>query len=337
MRFLFKFGKKDSIWFPLILAFAFGLSAGFLIHVRLADEKHSSALEIRQGGYRFTNPLLDCEVSGDPLEFVELRPFKHKVQDLIDKKTESKEVSHVSVYFRDLNNGPWFGINEREDFSPASLLKVPVMMAYLKLASSDPSVLKREMLYTGAEDRNRMENVRAERNIERGRRYTVEELLYMMVAHSDNNALVLLAQSIDPKVLAGVYADLGIDIPGVVKPEDFMSVKSYAAFFRILYNSSYLSREMSEKALSLLARTDFRGGLVAGVPQGTVVAHKFGERAYDANPAKQMHDCGIVYYPEYPYLLCIMTRGNDFDALAGTIGDISRLVYAEVDRQRKRD
>jgi len=27
----------------------------------------------------------------------------------------------------------------------------------------------------------------------------------------------------------------------------------------------------------------------------------------------QLHDCGIVYYPETPYLLCVMTKGWNFE------------------------
>ena len=45
---------------------------------------------------------------------------------------------------------------------------------------------------------------------------------------------------------------------------------------------------------------------------------------------KQLHDCGIVYYPKHPYLLCVMTRGDSFEYLDDTIRDISHLVYQEV-------
>jgi hypothetical protein len=42
---------------------------------------------------------------------------------------------------------------------------------------------------------------------------------------------------------------------------------------------------------------------------------------------KQLHDCGIVYLPGKPYLLCIMTRGQDFTNLTSTVKEISALVY----------
>ncbi|MDO8560151.1 MAG: serine hydrolase [bacterium] len=68
-----------------------------------------------------------------------------------------------------------------------------------------------------------------------------------------------------------------------------MSVKDYASFFRILYNASYLNREQSERALGLMTKTRFRDGIIAGVPAGRPVAHKFGERTTleDGKPVAQ--------------------------------------------------
>ncbi len=79
--------------------------------------------------------------------------------------------------------------------------------------------------------------------------------------------------------------------------------------------------------------------VVAGVPSTVDVAHKFGERTTlasdtESTETKQLHDCGIVYFPENPYLLCVMTRGTDFKVLEGIISDISRMVYEEVDSRR---
>ena len=69
------------------------------------------------------------------------------------------------------------------------------------------------------------------------------------------------------------------------------------------------------------------------MPSDIQIAHKFGERgiARVGKPEqKQLHDCGIVYYPKRPYLLCVMTRGEDFDKQARIIQDISKIVYTKV-------
>jgi hypothetical protein len=83
---------------------------------------------------------------------------------------------------------------------------------------------------------------------------------------------------------------------------------------------------MSEKALDLLTTTDFGEGIVADLPSGTVVAHKFGERGYAGSTVRQLHDCGIVYHDHSPYLLCVMTRGHNFEHQAEVISGVSRIV-----------
>jgi beta-lactamase class A len=129
--------------------------------------------------------------------------------------------------------------------------------------------------------------------------------------------------------------DLGVSIP---LPEnggthaDFFSAKSYAAIFRMLYNASYLSIGQSEEVLELLSRSTFTKGLVAGVPPGTKVAHKFGEATQvDQDSGKivkrELHDCGVIYKEKSSYILCVMTEGSDFDSLENIIASISRITW----------
>lgn len=330
---------------PLVFSFLAGVALGGVLVWAFGDDWFDNdygtpqKFEIRAGGYKYINPLLECEGAADKIKWKELTPFKYKVQKLTDDKINSKKATHISVYFRDLNNGLYFGINDNEEFSPASLLKLPILITYLKLAEADPQLLGKKIRNDRRNDRNSMENIRPSKAIEKGKTYTVEELLYMMIVYSDNNAHDLILSSIDARLFDAPFIDLGIEIPGVRKQEDYMSVKAYASFFRVLFNASYLNREMSEKALGYLTMVEFRKGLVAGVPPEMAVAHKFGERKIidldkkDMKDIKELHDCGIIYYPKYPYLLCVMTRGSDFENLIDNISDISRLVYEEIDHQ----
>ena len=325
-------------WFPFAGIFLIGLVAGLAIgrYPDSEEEETPQGAELREGGYRFINPLLECEVAKDAIAERELRPFKHKIVALVDQALQSKKIEYISIYFRDLNNGPWFGINEKENFTPASLLKVPVMIAYLKLAETNPGLLSKKITYKGGEDYNNYEYFRPAQAIEPGRAYTNEELISRMIIYSDNNAKNILVDNLNPVFLAKVYLDLGVRIPGRKDTEDFMSVKAYASFFRILFNASYLNREMSEKALTYLSDIDFKGGIVSGLPQNVAVAHKFGEHAINSGrELKQLHDCGIIYYPNSPYLLCVMTRGHDFESLSDVMQEVSRLAYMEIDFQHK--
>ena len=98
-----------------------------------------------------------------------------------------------------------------------------------------------------------------------------------------------------------------------------------AKLFRILYNGTYLEKENSELALRLLATCDYNKGIVAGFDMPMTVAHKFGERVI-GNTA-QLHEFGIVYAGNQPYLLGVMTSGSNLDELSVVIREISRRAF----------
>lgn len=258
--------------------------------------------------------------------------LKSKIDSFIQSKKSQNEITDLSVYFRDLDNGPTLGINEHTSFAPASLLKVPVLLTYLRLSEDRPQILTDTLAYKAVED-DYKPFFPPQDPIQEGREYTVEDLLEHMIIESDNRAyftlLDYLAQ-ISPKfnLLAETIRDLGI-IDFQNSLDVSVTVKSYASIFPQLYNNSFFNkRETSEKALSLLVKSDFNAGLKAGVPSVIEIAHKFGEREFE-DGSKQLQDCGIVYYPNNPYLVCIMVRGDSMNSLAGVIAQLSKMIYEE--------
>ena len=322
-----------------ILAAALFFVVGWVLRGRWEEAREVSekTVQVRSGGDSLINPLLDCELAKDTIGDVGIIPFRGKVLGLIEDKSKQYKLTYVSVYFRELNDGTWFGINEQEHFAPASLLKVPLMIAWLKQAESTPGLLSKKIRYRPADgDYNDMLTIKPSKSIAVNRDYSAEDLIRMMIIYSDNNANTLLFKNIDGQILLRTYRDLGVEPPLNGKDADFMTVKEYASVFKILFNTSYLNRDMSAKALQYLSEAEFKAGLVSGVPHDIRVAHKFGERVLgERDEIKELHDCGIVYYPKNPYLLCVMTRGTDFSTLDDIIADVSRTVYGEVDTQHK--
>jgi beta-lactamase class A len=281
----------------------------------------------QKGVYRLINPLLDVD---EKMDFSELRSLRLSLTQMAAQKAASDGISHVAVYFRDLNRGSWFGINDKEAFAPASLFKVPIMMVILKKAEEDGRGLLQSQL-AAVEPRGGSQSIPPAEQVQPGKTYSIEELLRLMIVHSDNRAHSVLLDYMDSGGFRHLFEDLDLPPTDERARDAFLSVKEYASFFRVLYNASYLSRSMSTKALELLTQTTFKDGLVAGLPPGVLVAHKFGERIRRDKPEKQLHDCGIVYHPRIPYLICVMTRGESFEKQAAVIKDVSAQVYAAVD------
>lgn len=310
-----------------------GIFAGVLLgeiydpdNVLLGRDPNST--EIRSGGYKFISPLLECDQNAVSSQINGLDPLRNKIAQKIADFKQNGTISDAAVYFRDLNNGPWFGVDEHAAFSPASLLKLPVMMAYYKKAESEPQLLDRKIKYEG-KDELLFQNIHPTNSIEIGKTYTVDNLIERMMIYSDNASLTLLEDNIEPVLIDKITLDLGVETANEKTPEDYMSVKGYAGLFRILYNASYLEKRLSEKVLEILSRTEFIKGLVAGVPKSIKISHKFGERELPGG-VKQLHDCGIVYDPHHPYLLCVMTRGSDYNKLAFVISQISKVIYEDI-------
>jgi hypothetical protein len=176
--------------------------------------------------------------------------------------------------------------------------------------------------------------MRPEESLVPGQVYTVDELIHRVARYSDNAAAALLASTLRPSGLALISADLGLSGEGAPGVAGRISPKEYGAVFRVLYNASYVGRPLSRLALDALAQSEFVLGLVAGVPPGTVVAHKFGVwKGSDGGELLQLHDCGIVYHAFNPYLICVMTEGTNYVSMAAAIADVSRFVHGQVERE----
>ena len=88
---------------------------------------------------------------------------------------------------------------------------------------------------------------------------------------------------------------------------------------------------MSQHALEILTRTEFKNGIRDGIPESISIAHKFGYRRFDqptsVGVTNELHDFGIVYATKKPYFLCVMTKGANPTHLSGFIQQVSKAVY----------
>ncbi len=315
-------------WIILVLFFGTGVLIGWQWRVFYNANQPSRLIEIRENDnkYRYINPLLLVDA---PKEAPEYGTLKKNLTNTINQFLSQGAASSISVYFRDVNSGKWTGIDEDDAYDPSSMLKVAVMMGYLKAAEDNPSILLKKLAYVTHVDPG--QNYKPEHPLASGV-YTARQLIEAMITDSDNDALNALYNN-DRDDFVDVLKSLDIPPPATINTLDFMSPKIYSSLFRTLYSSTYLDREVSEQALQLLTYTTFDKGLVAGLPAGTIVAHKFGEHTNAVNnqvQSKQLHDCGIVYAPKNPYLLCVMTKGTDFDTLANIISTISNITYKNI-------
>jgi beta-lactamase class A len=287
-------------------------------------------------GYSFTDPLIGLTSinAGNSPQYAQMQS---QVQDYIDAQTQNGDLFSAAVKFSDIEASQGFTIDPTEQFDPASLTKIPLAMAYYTLAENDPTVLDQEISYTNTPDLDANEQIESPTQLMQGQTYTVEEMIQHMIRYSDNNAEQLLANHLASigqlNVLSTLFNNLGI-VVNSDNPDD-ITVQQYSLFLRVLFNSTYLDRDYSEKLLKLLSETDFSSGIDAGVPNNIVVSEKFGDaripNAQGQQVGAELQNCGIVYYPGHPYLLCIMTKGSSIPNLERIIAQISKMLYNGVE------
>lgn len=278
---------------------------------------------VRTQDLKLAHPALLYDVKNQNEQF---SVVKEKLNQLIAKSKASNGLLDISIYYRNLKNGAWFEINGGNTYNPASLMKVSYLITILKQAESNPSLLNKQVYFDTHFQKGSSQNIK---NFILGEHkyYSMKELLLYMIAYSDNDATNLVAESINKDAFKKLYVDLSMPIPPDGDSEYFVSIIDFCKQFRVLYNSTYLRDDYSEFALDLLSKSTYKGALLKDLNNNFPVAHKFGERII--NQIQQLHEAGIFYYDSQPYLLGVMSKGNDLNQLSFILSQISQIILEE--------
>jgi beta-lactamase class A len=332
-----RLGTSNKIIYQVGLGLIFlgvGVLSGWLLRGEYGKpvvKSDTNQQALRLAGYTFVSPLLVCDTSLSDTA-PELVTLKSVIEEVVSTSQKNKVVTATSVYFRDLKTGQEVIVNGEERFFPASLKKIPLMMKLYREAQSRPESLQEKRLLTGNQDFNVGAAIPPKSVPVYGKSYSQDELISYMVKYSDNISFQVLLNALGEEKFNKVFTDLKLFYPDtVVSINDYITPFQFSLFFRTLYNATYLSAEYSERALKLLSETDFNDGIVAGVPKGVAVSHKFGVgvvNQQDGTARGELHDCGIVYQQDNPYLLCVMTKSEaEIAKVTGVIARISSVVY----------
>lgn len=272
-------------------------------------------------GKKFIHPLLLAEMNSEATRF---SPLKWELTKTVQEWEKQGSIASVSIYIKDLNTSDWMSMGGEAGYLPGSLMKVPIMIYYLRDEQEHPGVLKKEYLYEKPKNGFPSQEYRGD-SIRPGRKYTVAELIRYMIEESDNNATYLLSIHIDQEEYRRMFLDLDIPPYEVQNNAYTITARQYSKFFRVLYNATYLDEQLSSYALKVLSGCNFREGMVKEIPKGITVAHKFGERGI--NYDMDFSESAIVYYNAQPYLLTIMTRGKDVKQQTELVSELSREIF----------
>ncbi|MBI5221899.1 MAG: serine hydrolase [Candidatus Magasanikbacteria bacterium] len=296
---------KNNRLIIALLAVIFVLAT--IIIVRVAEEKNLS------NGAAMKSSLTDPS-----RQFYKADDLVINVQPLRDEFNMLEKNKNVSVYFEALNTGANISVNKDEEFFPASLIKVPLVMAVVKKIERGEWRWDTKIKLTEA-DRNKDFGALWQQPV--GTLFTIEELVKQVLVNSDNTAYFILLNNLDPNELLSVQNHLGLY--DFISNDLGISAKKYAPILRSLFSATYLSVEDSEKILNWMSESNFNDYLAGGMPPATKFSHKIG-----VEDGKKIYlDAGIVYLPNRPYILIVMVKNYDANQADAIMHDVSQRVY----------
>jgi beta-lactamase class A len=248
----------------------------------------------------------------------------------------------VAVAFQTLDGRDRLLIKPDESFHAASTMKVPVMIELfrrahdgeLALGDTVPVVNGFHSIVDGSPF-TLTASADADPDLYTRSSATYRELCEAMITVSSNLATNILVERLTPKRIQATVEGLGASgmhvLRGVEDNKAFdkglnstTTARALLTLLARLASSDGIDKAASAEMIQMLERQQLNDAIPAGLPAGTVVAHKTGEIT------RINHDAAIVYGPR-PFVLVVLVSGlDDQAASARVIADIARLVYDSV-------
>jgi beta-lactamase class A len=251
----------------------------------------------------------------------------------------------VAVVLRTLDGKERVELNPRESFHAASTMKLGVMLELFrqvragKLRMEDALPVRNEfhsVVDGSAFQLDSGDDSDAEPYKKVGGTMTVGDLCEAMITRSSNLATNLLMEKLGIAHIARTVkanGGTGLNIVRVLEDgkayekgiNNTTTAEALAALLLRMAHGRAVSAESSRQMVEILKRQSFNEAIPAGLPPGTVVAHKTGEIT------KIHHDAAIVYAPR-PFVLVILVRGiAEREKSSALMAEITRILYGAVE------
>jgi len=275
-----------------------------------------------------------------PVEASRLEAARKDVEQLI-----AGSGADVAVVLRTLDGKDQMELRHEESFHAASTMKLGVMLELFRqahagtihmddaipVANEFHSVVDGSVFHLDPGDDSDEAPYKKV-----GSTMTARELCEHMITRSSNLATNLMMERLG---IANIQRTVnrnggrGLKIVRVLEDQkafeeginNTTTAEALAGLLERIAKGKAVGREASGEMIAILIRQEFREAIPAGLPPGTVVAHKTGEIT------RIHHDAAIVYAPR-PFVLVILVRGIEKkEESAGLMAKITRILYGAVE------
>lgn len=220
----------------------------------------------------------------------------------------------TSVVIKDLDNGKTYYYNPDTLFVSASLIKLPIMIAVFKDFVDGNISLTQTMTL---ENKYRVSGSGILKHKKNGTEYSVYELAYIMIGHSDNTAARMLTEIVGIDRMNKIFKSIGLKNTnissksfnlsnGEIAGDSYTTSRDIALVLNKIYDEKMFRRYLSIQMLEILKLPVSKKRLNKYLPKDFELAHKTGLLR------GACHDAGIVFSPQGNYMICVLTdnKGN---------------------------
>ena len=281
------------------------------------------------------------------LALLTLAPFAQAAPPSLESRIQQlikSSGADVAVAFRTVDGQHELMIRADDVFHAASTMKVPVMIELFRQAregtlSLDEQLAVKNEFHSIVDGSVYTLDVGDDSDKEVyaavGKTMSLRRLCELMITVSSNFAANLLIERVGVQNVRATVTRLGADgmqvLRGVEDDKAFEQGKNNTTTARgllILLQKIAQGQAVSPAAdaemAEMLKRQHFNDAIPAGLPPGTVVAHKTGN-------ITKIHNDGAIVYGPTPYVLVVLVRGiQDQKQSAALIASISKEMWTSV-------
>lgn len=294
------------------------------------NENISNTINIDLNSYGYIGDV-SYEFNIKPAEYrINSKKYEQLKEDI--KKQATNQFDNIqgkySLAFRDLSKGSTLSIGSEKTIS-ASTIKIFIMIECFYAINNGELNQNQRILVT---DDMKVGGSGILIKEESEKKYTISELIDLMMIKSDNTAANILIDKLGMdninsriRALGCVDTELNrkmMDQEAINKGiQNYTSVDDLALVLTKLYNGQCVSDKYDSMMLDIMKQNETKSKIPNELPDNVSVANKSGEFAGVEN------DAGIIFTDKGAYILCIVTEEGNSNEQVTNISSISKYIY----------
>lgn len=242
----------------------------------------------------------------------------------------------VGFYFKNLVTGESFGYNEKEQFLPASIMKVPLLAAILLMRERGETSFD-ETITVRADEKlpgcGAIQHMTGDKD--GSVTLDIATLYKLMIVISDTTATNALYKHYGNDKIIGLLKELGLKgtqfnraFYDSVREEkgiqNYFVPEEIGILLEKMYRKTLISPQASETMQNILLMQQVNHKMGGKLPIGFPIAHKTGEEE------DKTHDVGIVFGKE-PFVACFASYQSDIPRFEQFIRDTTYEIAKDID------